>query len=132
MMYTLFNGPLERLARKVFWPGWSVCLLMVACVSAGAAQQRTGISDDDVAELAGRAMAEFRRASHDLRSSLEQEVATEELRETREQLREVGDDLSRTVRQANPATIARETLQSQPAAETAGPSDSDDGTSEKP
>ena len=59
MMYTLFNGPLAGLARKLVRPVWPVCLLMVVCVSTGAAQQRTGISDDDVAKLAGRAMAEF-------------------------------------------------------------------------
>lgn len=57
----------------------------------------------------GRAMGEFRRATHDLRSSLEQEVATEDLRQTRDELQQVGDEVAKTVREANPMTLARGT-----------------------
>lgn len=59
MMYTPVNRPGPRLLRKLFLPGWSALLLMAVWVSAGAAQQRIGITSDALTNLAGRAMAEF-------------------------------------------------------------------------
>ena len=102
----------------------------------------------------GRAMGEFRRATHDLRANLEQEVATEDLRETREALQEVGDDVSRAIQEASPRTLARGTIADDPPrpaaesvpdtadsdssstgvkpAEPTEPTDRDDGTQHQP
>jgi TatA/E family protein of Tat protein translocase len=48
----------------------------------------------------GRALAEFRGATHEFKSSLEREVDLEELRETKDGLQSIGRDLKSTVNEA--------------------------------
>lgn len=54
----------------------------------------------ELGRLLGRAVSEFRRATYEFRTSLEREVALEELKEAREALEEGGRAVSGAVRQA--------------------------------
>jgi sec-independent protein translocase protein TatA len=45
----------------------------------------------DIGRTIGKAMGEFRRASNDLKHSLEEEVAADELRRVRQEVREASD-----------------------------------------
>ncbi len=51
-----------------------------------------------IGKTLGKSMAEFRRTSNELKSTLEREVQMEEFREARRQVSEVGEDLSGAVR----------------------------------
>jgi len=56
----------------------------------------------------GRALAEFRGATHEFKSSLEREVELDELRETKNGLTAAGREIADTVQEAARPTIARE------------------------
>jgi len=84
----------------------------------------------------GRALADFRGATQDFKSSLEREVRVEEIREAKSGIEEVSSEISGAVREATRPTVARDpapsagvTPSSKPAAdgapdgETAPPSD---------
>lgn len=49
----------------------------------------------DIGKNLGRAMGEFRRASNDLRRSLEEEVAAEELKATGREVKAAADEMTR-------------------------------------
>lgn len=59
MIYTVFEKLGFKTGRQLCWRGWPLLLFLALWVSTGAARQNQGISDAAVAELAGRAMAEF-------------------------------------------------------------------------
>jgi len=61
MIKSEFASVAQHSSQGLVWRWFllSVCLLLLAGVSAGRAQEREGISDTDVAALAGRAMSEF-------------------------------------------------------------------------
>lgn len=48
----------------------------------------------DIGKSLGKAMGEFRRASNDLRRSLEEEVASEELKQVGREVRAAADELT--------------------------------------
>ena len=58
----------------------------------------------------GQAMSEFRRATQDLKTSLEREVHSEELRETRAGLQELGREIGDAVDEVNPKRMLDESL----------------------
>jgi Tat protein translocase TatB subunit len=55
----------------------------------------------------GRALAEFRGATHEFKSSLEREVELDELREAKQGLSEAGREIADTVQEAARPTVAR-------------------------
>jgi Tat protein translocase TatB subunit len=55
----------------------------------------------------GRALAEFRGATHEFKSSLEREVELDELRETKNGLTAAGREIADTVQEATRPTFAR-------------------------
>ena len=52
----------------------------------------------------GKALAEFRGATHEFKSSLEREVKLEELKQARSGLQDAGNELSSVVREAKRPT----------------------------
>ena len=52
----------------------------------------------------GRTMTEFRKATHDFKSSLEREIELEEVKEARDTLKETVRDANQAVRQLNDDT----------------------------
>jgi len=54
----------------------------------------------EIGKSLGKAMGEFRRASNDLKRSLEEEVAADELRQVGSEVREVGRTAASAVNQA--------------------------------
>lgn len=70
----------------------------------------------DIGRTLGKALGEFRRASNDLKRSLEEEVAVEELRGVRNDLRDAADQNAPV---AKPGEQPKEPASEQP--DTAGP-----------
>ena len=64
-----------------------------------------------IGKTLGRTMAEFRRATHDLKNSLEHEVEREDLKEAREGLQSAGREIVDAVSASNPLSIARGALE---------------------
>lgn len=60
----------------------------------------------------GRALAEFRGATHEFKSSLEREVELDELRETKDGLTAAGREIADTVQEAARPTVARGSIDS--------------------
>ena len=60
-----------------------------------------------IGKTLGKTLAEFRRATHDLKHNLEQEVRLEELNETRRGLQAAGQEIREAVNEANPLGVAR-------------------------
>ncbi len=58
----------------------------------------------------GKAMSEFRKATHDLRSNLEQEVHAEEVKEVRAGIESVREEISHTVQQVDPRRVLDEAV----------------------
>jgi len=56
----------------------------------------------EIGRTVGRAMAEFRKATQDFKTSLEREVQVETLADAGEDLKSVHRDVFRTIQQANP------------------------------
>jgi len=52
-----------------------------------------------IGKTIGRAMSEFRKATQDFKTSLEQEVDVEELRKTRSSIEATGNELKETIRE---------------------------------
>jgi Tat protein translocase TatB subunit len=75
-----------------------------------------------IGQTMGRAMAEFRRATHDLKTSLEHEVATEELREAQKSIQAVGAEVRQTLAEVSPAALARGSLDGHGASQAPAPS----------
>lgn len=50
-----------------------------------------------IGRTVGRAMAEFRKVTHEFKSSLEHEVEVEEMREVQQEIRGVGEEARNTV-----------------------------------
>lgn len=62
MTHTEFSKHSQHAAHRLLWPrlSWSLCFLLSLYVSVAAAQERETISETVVAELAARAMSEFK------------------------------------------------------------------------
>ena len=84
-----------------------------------------------IGKTLGRTLSEFRKATHDLKNSLEHEVPREdlaELKEAKDGLQSAGRDIAAAVTAANPLGIARGALHEPPvpASTAADHSDSED------
>ena len=64
-----------------------------------------------IGKTVGRAMSEFRRATQEFRSSLEQEVEADgSMSQTAQQLKDVGREFSDAVRSVDPRSLARDVI----------------------
>jgi sec-independent protein translocase protein TatA len=85
----------------------------------------------EIGKTLGRTLSEFRKATHDLKNSLEHEVARQdlaELKDVKDGLQSAGRDIAEAVTAANPLGIARGALEETPVAATTetAPSDPED------
>jgi len=63
-----------------------------------------------IGKSVGRAMSEFRRATQEFRSSLEQEVEADGMGQAGKQLADVGREISDAIRSADPRSLAKDVI----------------------